>query len=308
MQTLEIVGYTADLTSLVLAHTTTGERFRVPVDSQIVATLAEVLELTEDSIRLDLLRDLASGTVTDVAQVVASADGPSPAAALLSLGRIATGQPKERPDGSASRLSPSEIQRMLRAGRSPEAVADHAGVSLDWVLRWYQPIAAEQQKVATSVRGGRQERQGFGMSEDLIGDAVRINLMARDIDSDEDTVSWSAARPEGRPYWTVTLRFKQEDRIQKATWRYDIGTGRVTPRDDLALDLGWTAPKTHPAPGRLHLGHQQGEDDPPAPSPRRAAPPPPAAPPPVRWAPPSPPRRPAGAATARPPAGPPPQR
>lgn len=291
MQSLELVGYTADLTHLVLADAATGTRFRLPVTTDLVSTLAEVLEVNDDEARLALLTDLVPAPVAGSARV--DLDAPSAAAGIIQLGRIATGAVPKKVDGSTSRLTPSEIQRMLRAGKSPEAVAEQAGVAMDWVLRWYQPIAAEQGKVITSVRGGRQEREGFGLSDDLIGEAVRQNLLERDVDADDDAVRWSAARPDGRPYWTVTIRFSEGDRIRKATWRYDIGTGKVTPRDELAVDLGWTRPVTHPTPGRQHLGHLTSEDDPPGPLPKAAPPPPPARRP-VRWEPPSPPAGPRG--------------
>ncbi|WP_370324429.1 septation protein SepH [Euzebya sp.] len=284
MQPLELVGYTADLSALVLARPDTGERFRVPVSSGLVATLVELLETTGDDDR----RALLDGVLDGGDGRGPAPDAPSVAAALVALGRVAAAPPPAPPpvaDSERSRLTPSEIQRMLRAGKPPETVADQAGVSLDWVLRWNQPIAAEQRKVITSVRGGRQERPGFGMSDDLIGDAVRTNLLERDVDADDESVQWTAARPEGRPYWTVTLRYADGDGTRRATWRYDIGTGRVTPRDDLALELGWTTPVTHPSPGRLH--HGQPEDDPPPPP--RAAPTPPPARPPLRWEPPTPP-------------------
>lgn len=287
MQRLDLVGYTADLTHLVLVDASTGERFKVALSTELVGTVSEMLEVLDPDARRELLRDAASEALHDVARDPEQVDGPSPAVALVGLGQVsATRRPRKPVDGSASRLTPSEIQRMLRAGKSPESVAEQAGVSLDWVLRWYQPIEAEQRKVITSVRGGRQEREGFGASDDLIGAAVRTNLLARDIEPEDEHVQWSAARPEGRPYWTITLRFTEQGRPQRATWRYDIGTGRVSPRDDLAVDLGWTTPITHPAPGRMH--HAGGDDGPPLPPPKASPPPPPVRPP-VRWAPPAPP-------------------
>lgn len=289
MQSLELVGYTADLTHLVLADATSGVRYRLPVGSEMIATLLEVLEVTDADARSALLADVAAWAPSGQAATV-DLDGPSAAAALVALGRAVTGAVRKKIDGSASRLSPSEIQRMLRAGKSPESVAEQADASLDWVLRWYQPIEAEQRKVITSVLGGRQDRAGFGISDDLIGDAVRINLLQRDVQADSGAVQWTAARPEGRPYWTVTLRFSEGERIRRATWRYDIGTGTVTPRDDLAVDLGWTRPVTHPTPGRQHVGHQEGDED--TAPPMRAAPPPPPGRPPVPWAPPQPPASP----------------
>ncbi|MEE8602445.1 septation protein SepH [Euzebya tangerina] len=266
MHTLELVGYTADLTSLVLAVPGTGERFRVDLSTELMSTLVEVLELAEDHERLELLADLVP-----LAQVPAAGQ-----AAVVPF----------RSEGRNSSLTPSEIQRMLRAGRSPETVADQAGVSREWVMRWYQPIAAEQRKVISSVRGGRQERPGFGLSDTLIGEAVRMNLMERGVE-DED-VEWQATRPEGRPYWTVTVVFTENRRPQKATWRYDIGTGRVTARDDLAIDLGWTMPVTHPTPGVLHAAMPEEDEEQPRPT-RRAAPPPPPRRDRTSWAPPSPP-------------------
>lgn len=301
MQRLDLVGYTADLTHLVLHDTTTGERFTVALSSELVGTVAEVLEVLDPDARRALLPDgaglaaptAAGPTASEAATTEATApwepagpDAPSPAAALVALGQAAPSRrARAKVDGTGSRLTPSEIQRMLRSGKSPESVAEQAAVSLDWVLRWFQPIEAEQQKVITSVRGGRQEREGFGPSDDLIGAAVRTNLLTRGIEPEDGHVQWTAARPEGRPYWTITLRFTENGRVQRATWRYDIGTGRVTPRDDLATDLGWTAPITHPAPGRMH--HGTGEDAPLPPP--KASPPPPPVRAPARWAPPAPP-------------------
>jgi hypothetical protein len=286
---LELVGYTADLTSLVLASPETGERHRVPVDGPLVRTLAEVLQLTDEDARRDLLAGLVPVPAAGGRSPAVAAEGPSAAAALLALGRAAAGPAPPRPDGSSSRLTPSEIQRLLRAGRPPESVAEQADVALEWVLRWYQPIAAEQRKVIASVRGARQDRPGFGLSDDVVGEAVRLNLLARGVEADDAAVEWTAARPEGRPYWTVTLRFSEQDRVRRATWRYDIGTGTVAPRDDLAADLGWSAPVTHPSPGRLHVGGSTADDDGDAAAPPRSAPPPPSGPRPARWAPPAPP-------------------
>ena len=288
MQRLDLVGYTADLTHLVLHDTTTGERFTVALSSELVGTVAEVLEVLDPDARRALMPDepAPDGASAAGSWEPVGADAPSPAAALVALGQAAPSRrARAKVDGTGSRLTPSEIQRMLRSGKSPESVAEQAAVSLDWVLRWFQPIEAEQQKVITSVRGGRQEREGFGPSDDLIGAAVRTNLLTRGIEPEDGHVQWTAARPEGRPYWTITLRFTENGRVQRATWRYDIGTGRVTPRDDLATDLGWTAPITHPAPGRMH--HGAGED-PPLPPPKASPPPPPVRAP-ARWAPPAPP-------------------
>lgn len=283
MQPLDLVGYTADLSNLVLVDPATGYRFTVAVTPDLVTALAEVVRGEDGSTLVGIL-STALGTP---AAVSVDLGAGSPAAALVSLGRAAPTNGSRGPmDGTASRLTPSEIQKLLRAGKPPEAVAEQAGISLDWVLRWFQPIAAEQGKVITSVLGSRQEREGFGLSDDLIGDSVRTNLLDRDVDPDWKEIQWTAARPEGRPYWTVTVRFTEGERTRRATWRYDIGTGRVSPRDDLALDLGWTAPIAHPSPGRMHDPAGEG-----GPTPPQAAPPPPPGPVPAQWAPPRPPPR-----------------
>ena len=213
MQALDLVGCTADMTHLVLVDPSTGERFRARLTTQLITTLVEMLESSDDD-RLSMLRGVTSAATHDVSVAPVDADAPSPAAALVSLGTLTVGQaPRAKLDGSASRLSPSEIQRLLRAGKAPESVAEQAGVSLDWVLRWFQPIAAEQGKVITSVLGGRQEREGFGLSDDLIGDSVRTNLLARDVEPDEEDVQWSASRRiRARPQAGQSDRARPPDR------------------------------------------------------------------------------------------------
>lgn len=292
MESLELVGYTADLTHLVISRVD-GSRGRLPVSAQLLATLAEMIELGSEIDGLDRLGyALGRGNVPLPPPPGPDPDAASPAAALLTAGAL---RPRAAhapdPDGSVSRLTPSEIQRLLRAGKPASVVAEQAGTSLEWVQRWERPIKAEQRKVIASVLGGRQERNGFGLSRDLIGDAVRANLMARDVEPDAEEVEWSALRPEGRPYWTVQLKFTERERPQRATWRYDIGTGRAEPRDDLALDLGWTHPVQHPTPGKAHPPAPPGSPEGPPLPPRRSAPPPPPSRRPARWDPPAPPTR-----------------
>lgn len=313
MEDLDLLGYSADLRHLVVGAGN-GSRFRIAVDEDLLGTLGELLYVTDPDRLRHLLTALGS-------QTPPPEELPSPAAAgVLAVQAQARAEADAEADADAgvkvappipsAGLTPGEIQRLLRAGREPGRVAREAGVDLDWVLRWYQPIAAEQQQVIRAVQSARQEREGAGPSRDVIGAAVRTSLRRRGIDPGGDDVTWVAARQDGRPWWNVTLRFREGGHPVRATWRYELGSGVVTPHNDAAYELGWTPPVPHPPPGR------RADAEPPPPPSRSGAawhppspPPPPAdtgdaAPPPPdpRLVPPPPLRRPARLLRPRPPA------
>ena len=147
----------------------------------------------------------------------------------------------EKPEIPArSKLSPAEIQALIRSGRGIRAVANQAGTPLDWVRYLAEPIQEERRGIVRQMLTRRQERARLGMSGATIGEALVENLRARGIRSPEEVIEegFTAFRPDGRE-WRVRFVFDHRGRRQTANWSFDVQTRRVTPLNSLATNLGW---------------------------------------------------------------------
>lgn len=120
----------------------------------------------------------------------------------------------------SSSLRPREIQTRIRAGESPEAVADAAGTTVQAIMPYVAPVVAERQHVAERALQASLRRTGTDSSASggsrALGDIVAARL--RDLGADPTTVAWDAFRREtGR--WVLTAEFDVTGRS---------GTGRFT--------------------------------------------------------------------------------
>ena len=324
---LQLVGYTADLRYVVFCDAAEGaSRFKAPVDEDLLATLTEVVELSDPEQR----RRLGAIPVVEQpppppppplpppappapppprAAEPASNVGVGPLAAVAVVLQQAGGQASngDAPDGAmggarrGSRLSPREIQALLRAGKAAGVVAKQAGVDEAWVQRWLPPIEAERQRVIDNARSARLVKSRLGASADPLGAAVDRNLAAKRVSTDEP-VEWSATRRDGDPYWVVSVRYRSRGKSRRARWRYDAETHDVEAYDQHAADLAWTragrrataaSSAPAPAPRSRRPAAKRGTT-------RSVAPPPSAATPPA--ANPSTPPAPTPAKPAKPPA------
>lgn len=139
-----------------------------------------------------------------------------------------------------SKLSPAEIQRLLRAGRGVRSVARQAEAPLDWVRRLAQPIEDERVGVVTQMLRSYVVRARLGRSASPLGAAIIENLRDRGLRFPERVVEegWSAIRPDGR-LWRVRFTYESRGRRQKAEWDFDPQTRDVRPRNDLAAHIGF---------------------------------------------------------------------
>jgi hypothetical protein len=135
-----------------------------------------------------------------------------------------------------STLRPRDIQARIRAGETPEAVAQAAQTTVDRIMAFAAPVLAERQHVAeraqrSSVR--RKPGEAASSAARTLGDAVAGHL--RSLNVDPETVSWDARRREdGR--WTLTGDFSAGKRQGSATFIYDAPGNYVTVEDD---DARW---------------------------------------------------------------------
>ena len=220
----ELVGYTADLSHLVIDVEGLPQRVRIPLTQEVADTVAELM----------------------VGRTQSKGQGGGVMATRLLRDPRVQERAALAADREASRLSPKAIQARLRAGDTPDAVARAAGTSVTHILRWYQPIKAEQDQLIDIVRGAVQERASLGYSSLPIGDAVTDQLRANGVDL--DTIRWTAAKPDGRSKWVVSVHYATPSGTASrvARWTCDPVTMEVMPRDEHARDLGWV----DPGPGR----------------------------------------------------------
>jgi hypothetical protein len=126
-----------------------------------------------------------------------------------------------------SALRPRDIQARIRAGESPEAVAQAAQTSVDKIMAFAAPVLAERQHIAD-----RAQRSSVRRSEGsaphgarTLGEAVAAHLRALNVDP--DSVEWDAWRREdGR--WSMTGGYTSSERTGTAELTFDAPGNYVT--------------------------------------------------------------------------------
>jgi Protein of unknown function (DUF3071) len=146
-------------------------------------------------------------------------------------------RPGQRESHMESTLRPRDIQARIRAGETPESVAQVAGTSVDKVMPYAAPVLAERAHVAGRAQRASIRRRpaegGATASARTLGDAVGSHLRARNVDP--ETVSWDAWRREdGR--WTLTGSYTTGDRVGAAHFSFDAPGNYVVADDD---DAHW---------------------------------------------------------------------
>ena len=132
-----------------------------------------------------------------------------------------------------SALRPRDIQARIRAGETPESVAQAAQTTVDKIMPFAAPVIAERQHVAQRAQRSSVRRTGQAGGARTLGDAVSTHLRAANVDP--DTVDWDAARREdGR--WALTAGFSTGSRSGVAKFTYDAPGNYVVADND---DAGW---------------------------------------------------------------------
>ncbi len=149
----------------------------------------------------------------------------------------------QRPQAPSGRVSPGELQTLLRQGLTPAEVAQETGVDPERVLRYFSPVAAEIDHAVTSAQASRV---GPEIDSPTMGDLVIDRLAARGVDL--DTVEWSASRQPDQE-WTVHLTYQQGEETLRASWVAPPGSGRVEAQDPIAAQLTETVEVVAPITG-----------------------------------------------------------
>ena len=143
-----------------------------------------------------------------------------------------------------SSLTPREIQARLRAGESPEDVAQAAGVPVDRVTRFEGPVLAERQRRVEEARAATPHRPG-GSPYEPLGDLAEAFLTRERVDP--ASVAWDACLGE-EGTWLVLLSYRVGDRTRSARWSWDVGRHHLAPLDKGAEIIAQPPPDPSPLP------------------------------------------------------------
>lgn len=137
-------------------------------------------------------------------------------------GKSAQDEPSDAPIGA------KEIQSRMRAGATPEEVADSAGWSVERVTAFAAPVLQERSWIAQKAQNCPV---GRGDDDPNLGELVLRRLGERGIE--ESTTRWDAwLRGDGA--WIILLAYPagQGDRV--ATWSFDPSAKTLVALDDEA--------------------------------------------------------------------------
>ncbi|PYI38346.1 DUF3071 domain-containing protein [Arthrobacter psychrolactophilus] len=132
--------------------------------------------------------------------------------------RTAVGKSANRPSrasqGSGTRMTPREIQSLIRAGSSASEVAEESGLSLEQVRRYEGPVLAEREHIADQARAvivsapaphNDGYKSAFGEEPASLDEMVNHRLVAFGIDP--KTLRWDAWRNSAGA-WTISADFE----------------------------------------------------------------------------------------------------
>lgn len=155
---------------------------------------------------------------------------------------------RERPRSAAAEvtpgrdLRPAEIQSEIRAGATPEQLAEITGMDVDRVERFAAPVLQERAWMAQ--RASRVLVAG-GVSPRSLLECVLAHAERGGQPSEAADLIWDAwRRDNGR--WSVAVELAGEE----AVWLFDPDVNSLAPDDDLAREIHGLgrAPAVGPAP------------------------------------------------------------
>jgi hypothetical protein len=248
---LHLVGFTTDLKNLVFGNErgATGGNYVVSIDARLRNTLEEVARMQEEAAAdlepLDAgaaehglkeehkeqagVSDKAEPEVAEEARedLAAAAEAPAPPRRVRAFEDV------------HSKLTPKEIQALVRQGKSEEQVARLAQTDVAWVRRFTFPILAERAGVIEAVRAARLSKPRLGPSSLNIGQAVEEHLGARRLKMGPEQIdnSWKAVRKDGR--WYVSFEFASRGKRRMARFSFDPETRQVDALNDVAIEIGY---------------------------------------------------------------------
>jgi hypothetical protein len=131
-------------------------------------------------------------------------------------------------------IRPREIQMRVRAGESPQAIADEANIAIERVLRFAVPVIEERSRVTSEARRAKARRNSPDGQIVVFGESVDARFAAHLIDP--SSVTWDSCRQEDGQ-WVVSARWRGGDAERIARWAFSLGQRTITALDETAADL-----------------------------------------------------------------------
>ena len=130
-------------------------------------------------------------------------------------------------------LPPRVIQARIRAGETPEQVAQASGTRVERIMRFAHPVLQERSRVAEQAREARV-RLSEGMPSEALEQFMvqRLRLLGGEIDA----IRWDAFRGDDGA-WVVTAAWRAGEKSGTARWGYDVPARVVAPLDAATTDF-----------------------------------------------------------------------
>ena len=152
-------------------------------------------------------------------------------------------RPARAPRGEAAGRPPSsgapsvrDIQARLRAGESPEQIADSAGVPVESVARFAGPVLSEREKIIERARATPLTRSRIGQSKLPLGEVLERQF-AQMAAMRPESVKWSTRREESGT-WLVEVTYVARNRSRSGSWRFDPRARTLVAVDSVSAALG----------------------------------------------------------------------
>jgi len=181
------------------------------------------------------LRFVKQGEYTDHIVLEAAQGGEQFSLVIDSALRDAVHSDLPRLNAAAAepKISPREIQTRVRAGETPESIAEEHDIPVDRVMRFASAVLAERARITEMARHGRA-RCGGENTLLVFGEAVDARFTAHGIGPHE--VEWDARRrADGQ--WVIAASWIGGDEVRSAEWTFTTANRQVSAADDTAADL-----------------------------------------------------------------------
>jgi hypothetical protein len=129
-------------------------------------------------------------------------------------------------------LPPRVIQARIRAGETPEQVAESSGTRVERIMRFAHPVLQERERIAEQAREARV-RLSEGTTTTSLDRFITQRL--RLIGGDPEDVRWDAHR--GDDGWLITAAYQAGGKSGTTLWAYDPAARTVAPEDASTTDF-----------------------------------------------------------------------
>lgn len=137
-----------------------------------------------------------------------------------------------RRERESPRVSPREIQRLVRSGKSRAEIIALTGADENDIIRYEEPVLAERRFILTSAQAVGVRTTPADGSEREFGEVIRERLATLAAEGAE----WSTWKDD-ESGWMVGLEFISHDVAHHAIWSFDHRKAQLSPQSPDAVTL-----------------------------------------------------------------------